>query len=150
MSEPSSLRVPRLPNWETRLHDFMAAGRDREFAWGEWDCILFATAAAEAITGVDKAASFRGQYSDELGAREILRTLGKGTLLATVNHHFEAKPPAYAVRGDLIWHAGCVGVCMGGDAAFVTDPEIMDAIEAPRVGNFVMIPRPMWQRAWAV
>lgn len=140
----------RLPDWETRLHDFMLANRDREFAWGQWDCILFACAAAEAITGVDKAATYRGRYSDEKGARAILRKQGKGTLLATVDHEFEAKPVAYAVRGDLIWHAGCVGVCMGGTAAFVTDPVLMDALEAPRIGGFVMLPRSDWQKAWAV
>lgn len=140
----------RLPDWEKRLHDFIAANREREFAWGEWDCILFATAAAEAITGVDKAAAFRGLYSDELGAREVLRTIGKGTLLATVNHHFEAKEVGYAIRGDLIWHAGCVGVCLGGDAAFITDPDMMDALEAPRMGSFVMLPRALWEKAWAV
>lgn len=140
----------RLPDWEVRLHDFMAANRDREFAWGEWDCILFACAAAEAITGHDAAAAYRGQYSDEKGARAILRKLGKGTLLATVDHEFEAKPVTYAIRGDLIWHAGCVGVCMGATAAFVTDPEIMDALGGQRVGGFVMLPRAEWQRAWAV
>jgi hypothetical protein len=141
---------PRLPGWETRLHDFMLANRERAFAWGEWDCILFACAAAEAITGHDAAAAYRGKYSDETGARAILRRLGQGTLLATVCHEFEAKPVAYAVRGDLIWHAGCVGVCMGATAAFVTDPDMMDALEAPRNGGFVMLPRPMWQKAWAV
>ncbi|UPT53059.1 hypothetical protein [Synechococcus phage Yong-M3-232] len=140
----------RLPDWETQLHEFMLANRDREFAWGEWDCILFATAAAAAITGVDKAEAFRGQYSDETGARETLRKLGKGTLLKTINHYFEPKPVGYAVRGDMIWHAGCAGICMGATAAFVTDPEMMDALEAPRNGSFVMLPRSMWQKAWAV
>lgn len=143
-------RPPRLPDWEKRLHDFMLANREREFAWGEWDCILFATAAAGAITGVDKAVDFRGQYTDEAGARAILRKLGKGTLLATVDHHFESKPVGYALRGDLIWHAGCVGICLGNAAAFVTDPEIMDAMNAPRNGGFVMLPRSDWQKAWAV
>jgi hypothetical protein len=128
----------------------MAANRDREFQWGEWDCILFACAAADAITGVDKAAEYRGRYTTPIGAARILRRLGQGTLLATVDHEFEAKPVSYAMRGDLIWHDGCVGVCLGASAAFVTDPEIMDALEAPRVGGFVMLPRAMWQKAWAV
>lgn len=147
MTNPASLR---LPDWEVRLHDFMAANRDREFAWGEWDCILFACAAAEAITGHDAAAAYRGQYSDEKGARAILRKLGQGTLLRTVNANFEPKPVPFAIRGDLIWNNGCVGVCMGATAAFVTDPAAMDAIEAPRIGGFVMLPRAEWQRAWAV
>jgi hypothetical protein len=140
----------RLPDWERRLSQFIADNRDREFAWGEWDCILFACAAAEAITGHDAAAAYRGQYSDEKGARAILRRLGQGTLLSTVDANFAAKPVSYAMRGDLIWHAGCVGVCLGNAAAFVTDPELMDALEAPRVGGFAMLPRTDWQKAWAV
>ena len=141
---------PRLPDWEERLHAFMLAGRERAFAWGEWDCILFATAAAAEMTGVDKAAAYRGRYSTRQGAARILRRLGQGTLLATVDHEFVPKPVGRAVRGDLIWHAGCVGVCMGGTAAFVTDPVLMDALEAPRIGGFVMLPRTDWQKAWAV
>lgn len=140
----------RFPDWEERLTNFMTANRDREFAWGEWDCILFACAAAEAITGHDAAAAYRGRYSDERGARAILRKLGQGTLLATVDANFVPKPVARAIRGDLIWHAGCVGVCLGGTAAFVTDPELMDAISAPRIGGFAMLPRAEWQRAWSV
>jgi len=140
----------RLPDWEFRLHEFMLANCERPFAWGEWDCILFACAAAEAITGEDKAAAFRGQYSNEAGARAILRELGQGTLLRTIDHHFEAKPVGYAGRGDLVWHNGCAGVCLGQTAAFITDPEIMDAMNAPRNGQFVMLPRADWQKAWAV
>lgn len=140
----------RLPDWESRLHEFMLANRDRGFAWGEWDCILFACAAADAITGVDKAAAYRGRYTDAQGAALALRELGQGTLLKTVEHEFEPKPVGYAMRGDLIWHAGCVGVCMGPTAAFVTDPETMDALDAPRNGGFIMLPRAMWQKAWAV
>lgn len=141
---------PRLPDWEERLHAFMLANRDREFQWGQWDCILFACAAAEAMTGVDKAAAYRGRYSTRRGAARILRRLGQGTLLATVDHEFSAKPVSHALRGDLVWHAGCVGICLGGTAAFVTDPDAMDALGAPRVGNFVMIPRLAWERAWEV
>jgi hypothetical protein len=140
----------RLPDWEQRLSDFIAAGQTRAFEWGAWDCVLMGTACAAAITGEDKAAAFRGQYSDERGARRVLRELGKGTLLRTVNHHFAPKPPAMAHRGDLIWHAGAVGVCLGKAAAFITDPEVMDAMGAARLGQFVLIPRADWQRAWGV
>jgi len=147
---PARQSAPRLPGWEQRLNDFIAENRDRPFEWGQWDCILFATAAAAAITGEDKAAPFRGQYSDELGAREVLRELGKGTLLRTVNHYFAKKPVTYALRGDLVWHEGCVGVCLGSAAAFVTDPELMDELGAARHGHYVLLPRAMWQKAWAV
>lgn len=140
----------RLPDWEERLADFIAAGQTRAFEWGAWDCVLMATACAAAITGEDKAAAFRGAYTTRRGAARILRTLGQGTLLRTVNHNFAPKSPAYARRGDLIWHRGAVGVCIGKAAAFITDPARMDAIGAPRLGNFVLLPRADWQRAWGV
>ena len=142
--------MARLPDWEQRLADFIAAGEHRAFEWGAWDCILFATACAAAITGEDKAAAFRGAYRDRRGAARVLRTMGQGTLLRTVNHHFARKPVTYARRGDLIWHRGSVGVCLGRAAAFITDPARMDAIGAPRLGHFVLLPRADWRRAWEV
>lgn len=140
----------RLPDWEQRLNDFMAQGQSRTFQWGEWDCILFACAAAAAITGEDRAAQYRGQYSDNAGAREALRKLGKGTLLKTIDSQFARKPVGNALRGDLVWRDGCVGVCLGDKAAFLTDPKLLEIYAAPRLGNFVLLPRRFWQKAWAV
>lgn len=141
---------PRLPDWEQRLADFIAANSERAFAWGEWDCILFACASAHAITGIDKAAEYRGRYSNQTGARAVLRDPGKGTLLKTIDHHFERVPVGRAMRGDLIWRDGCVGVCLGANAAFLSVPELLDEHDAPRLGNFVLLPRPLWQKAWRV
>lgn len=140
----------RLPDWEQRLSAFMIANRDREFAFGDWDCILFACAAAEAITGDDKAAAYRGRYSNAKGARAALREIGKGTLLRTVDAEFKRKPVGYAGRGDLVWREGCVGVCLGQNAAFLTEPGLLDKHNVPRLGNMVLLPRSLWQKAWAV
>jgi hypothetical protein len=148
MSAPAP--TSRLSNWEDGLSNFMVQNRNRPFEWGQWDCILFACAAAEAVTGEDKAADFRGQYTDETGARAALRKLGKGTLLRTVDSRFKRIPVTKAQRGDLIWHDGCVGVCLGGAAAFLTDPDIMDALSAPRNGQLIILPRSLWQKAWRV
>ena len=142
--------APRLPDWEQRLADFLVRHEHRPFEWGEWDCILFACAAADAMTGHDAAAAYRGRYTTRRGAARILRRLGQGTLLATVDHEFPAKPVARAIRGDLVWHAGCVGICMGGSAIFLTDPALADLAGVPRRGSYVMVPRALWERAWAV
>lgn len=142
--------MTRLPDWEQRLGEFMAANRDRPFAWGEWDCILMACAAAEAITGHDAAADFRGRYSDAAGARQALRDIGAGALLRTVDREFNRKPVGRAQRGDLIWRDGCVGVCLGSTAAFITEPGLLEKHGVPRLGNLVLLPRPLWQKAWAV
>lgn len=140
----------RLTDWEERLSRFMLDNREREFSWGDWDCILMACAAAEALTGEDRAAGYRGSYSDSAGARKALRDLGKGTLLRTVDAEFKRKPVGYAQRGDLVWRDGCVGVCLGATAAFLTEPHMLDIHGAPRLGNMLLLPRSFWQKAWAV
>lgn len=147
---PTMTRNARLPGWETRLSNFMQANQHRAFEWGQWDCILFATAAAAAITGEDRGAAYRGRYTDNAGARAMLRELGKGTLLCTVDSQFARKPVGNAQRGDLVWRDGAVGVCLGEVAAFLTDPKLLEIYAAPRLGNFVLIPRRFWQKAWAV
>lgn len=142
--------MSRLPDWEQRLGEFMAANRDREFAYGQWDCILFACAAAEALTGRDEAADFRGRYKTAKGARAILRERGAGTLLRTVDRHFRRKGVGYAQRGDLIWFGGAVGVCLGATAAFLSEPRLLAKVNAPRLGSMVLLPRRLWQKAWSV
>lgn len=131
----------RLPDWEDRLQAFIEANRTREFVWGEWDCILYATACAAELTGEDKAAAYRGQYSDREGAARILREIGQGTLLRTVDSNFPRRPVALARRGDLVWHEGAVGVCMGADALFVGEYD---------TDGLFPIPRARLMKAWTV
>lgn len=142
--------MSRLPDWEARLGAFIETNRHREFAWGEWDCILFACAAVEAMTGEDPAATYRGRYSDATGARAALRELGKGTLLKTVDAEFQRKKVGYAGRGDLIWRDGAVGVCMGGAALFVGEARLARTEGVARQAAYISVPRPLWQKAWAV
>jgi hypothetical protein len=142
--------MSRLPDWEESLSNFLTANEHRPFEWGQWDCILFACAAAEVMTGRDAAAEYRGRYNDAAGAALALRELGQGTLIKTIGHEFDEKPVARAIRGDLVWHAGCVGICLGGNAAFLTDPALADLAGVQRRGSYVMVPRALWLRAWIV
>lgn len=136
--------MTRLPNWEERLSAFLIANREREFLWGQWDCITMACSAVEAMTGHDPAAAYRGRYSSAAGAKAILRELGKGTLLRTINAEFVRKPVGYAQRGDLVWRDGAVGVCLGSTALFVGEAD--EAIHR----GFISAPRADFQKAWAV
>lgn len=131
----------RHSDWERRLAEFISQNRDRPFEWGSWDCALFATAAAEAITGLDKASAYRGRYTSREGSAQALRQLGKGTLLRTFDSQFQRKPVGLAGRGDLIWTQGSVGVCMGAFALFVSE----DVSE-----GLVSVHRSEWLKAWAV
>jgi hypothetical protein len=57
----------RVGDWERSLAAFIARCEGREHAYGQHDCLMFAGGAAEAITGIDPAASFRGSYSTHAG-----------------------------------------------------------------------------------
>lgn len=139
----------RLPDWEPRLSAWIAANRSREFAWGEWDCILMACSAVEAQTGVDPAAKYRGRYSDARGAAEALRVLGKGTLLKTVDDVFERRPVGRARRGDLVMRKGAIGVCVGGTGLFVGDAEHVETGGIVGTG-LVPVARAEFEKAWTV
>lgn len=140
----------RLRGWEARLAAFVTDAGGKPFAYGEHDCILFGTAGAAAITGEDAAAAYRGQYSDRKGAAAILKRLGKGTLLRTIDASFARKPVAFAQRGDLVEFKRSIGICLGADAAFVSDAALLDVTGLRSLGHLVMVPRALWTRAWAV
>jgi hypothetical protein len=140
----------RLTDWETRLSAFVAENRDQPYQWGAWDCLLFACAAVEAITGEDPASPYRGLYSDKKGSTEALREFGQGTLLRTVDHHWKRKKAAFAHRGDLVWFAGSVGVCMGVGALFVGEERLAEKAGIVMREGLVSVPRALWQKAWTV
>lgn len=140
----------RLRDWEALLGAYLTEARAREFAWGSNDCALFACGAAAAITGEDKAAEYRGTYSTRKGSAAALRRLGKGTLIATLNDLYPRKPVSRALRGDLVWFRASVGVCLSGDAAFVSEARLLRDSGARSAGHLVLVPRRLWTKAWAV
>lgn len=142
--------MARFDDWESRLGQFIADNRDRQFEWGNFDCILMACAAVEAMTGSDAAKAYRGQYSDRAGSAKALRDLGEGTLLKTVDAVFARKPPAFAQRGDLVWFAGSVGICIGAHGLFVGEERLADKAGIPMRDGLVAIPRRDFMKAWAV
>lgn len=134
--------MTRLPDWEARLSAFVARHTDRPFEWGTWDCALMATAAAEAMTGEDRAADFRGRYSDRVGSAKALREIGAGTLHKTMDSLFDPRPVTMARRGDLVGMGSAIGVCLGRHAIFVGEED--------GEAGFVTVPRALWEHAWTV
>lgn len=142
--------MKRLTDWEERLGLFIAENRERRFAWGEWDCILFACAAVEAMTGTDPASEYRGRYDDAKGAALALRVLGKGTLVKTIDATFPHRPLGKAQRGDIVLFRGSAGICMGAFGLFVGEDALADAVATPQREGLVSIPRSLFEKAWAV
>lgn len=72
--------MKRLLGWETLLIAHFNNAREQEFKWGTFDCALAVCDGVKAITGVDPGADYRGKYSSEAEAFEIIGTdLGKFT-----------------------------------------------------------------------
>ena len=74
--------LARREDWPCRLAAALEAARDKPFQWGSHDCGLFAADCVLAMTDVDPAASYRGQYTDEAGARATMLALASGGLRA--------------------------------------------------------------------
>jgi hypothetical protein len=63
----------RLPGWEIRLHDVMAAAAATPYVIGQHDCFRLACRVVEALTGVDRWPDFAGYNSKREALRQIAR-----------------------------------------------------------------------------
>lgn len=122
--------MSRLPDWEPRLLEWLAACEDRPFAWGQHDCCTFTGGAIAAQTGVDfyDQFGFPGAYSTERGAQRALKRRGFADLFGPFDTALGARQaPLLLQRGDivtdgtnvgLLWYrAGPCGLFVGGQHA---------------------------------
>lgn len=132
----------RKSTWEAGLNAYLATKRSEPFVWGANDCALFIAGAVEAMTGVDPARAYRGQYKTAAGSAKALKRIGAGTLETTLDATFEPVSTGFIRRGDLVWNGDSVGVCIGAEAVFVG--------EEGSVAGLVRIPRREWAKGWRV
>lgn len=96
----------RFHDWPERFANYLRECRDKEFAWGAHDCVLFAANVVEVLTGVDPAKEVRGVYDDARSALEFIRD--GGGLEKLVDAVLESCgllaviPPGLAQRGDVV------------------------------------------------
>lgn len=128
----------RKTTWEEELSDYIASKRDQPFEYGVNDCCMFAAGAVEAMTGENPMEEFVGSYKTLTGSVKALKTIGEGTLEATIDGKFDEVEIGRAQRGDLAFFDGSVGVVLGGFAYFVTD----EGLER--------ISRDYWDKCWRV
>jgi hypothetical protein len=133
----------RLPDWRSRLDDMLVRHTVMAFSPGLHDCALFAASCVAAMTGVDPAARWRGQYATiEEGLRAV-RADGFRTPEAVFAALFEPVAPALAQVGDIAVLAEVDGLAplgiMLGEVIGVLRPEglgwvsRMQAVAAYRV-----------------
>lgn len=128
----------RKTTWEEELSDYITSKRDEPFEYGVNDCCMFAAGAVEAMTGENPMEEFVGSYKTLTGSVKALKTIGEGTLEATIDGKFDEVEIGRAQRGDLAFFDGSVGVVLGGFAYFVTD----EGLER--------ISRDYWDKCWRV
>lgn len=116
----------RLVNWELRLQKVLNDWETRKFKWGESDCVHFAGACLEAITGEDPLEDL-AVYSNEAEALSLIENLG-GSLRKAVDIILNVQSADNAPdKGDLVLAERTIrgrtgpglGICLGPHCAFV-------------------------------
>ncbi len=101
--------LARHEQWEAKRHHSIEAHKAKPFAWGEHDCALSVCNHVQAMTGIDLAAAFRGQYESEDAALAAMgRICRDATTLEHVVEQLAAQrgipeiKPLHAQRGDVV------------------------------------------------
>lgn len=69
----SQVRKSRIAHWQTALHNRATALLGTPFAYGQSDCPMVCFELYDAMTGADLAGTYRGQWSDRMGAMRYVR-----------------------------------------------------------------------------
>jgi len=112
----------RFDDWRERLISYLAETATKPFEFGENDCALFAAGAVAAMTGVDLAAQWRGQYSNREDGLKALSDAGYESHVDVAARAFDEIAPAFAAAGDIAVLEGPAGDVLGvvqGEAIYV-------------------------------
>ncbi len=111
--------MARLENWERRLNTAIEEATQTPFKWGRFDCVLWTASVVEAITGVNHASEFIGEYKTKREALALLKE-SHGTIQNALNDLFEPVAVLKAMRGDVVFYNKAIGVCNGANSFFAT------------------------------
>lgn len=116
----------RKADWPTKLAEALNEAKNKPFAWGSHDCVLFAADVVKAITGKDYAAEHRGTYNSARGAYQFLQKHSPDKAASgLVDQFFDRIPVKFAGRGDVLAiqtkHGPALGICAGMFGFFVLD-----------------------------
>lgn len=131
----------RRPDWVERLSLYIEVNARREFAYGEWDCCLFAAGAVAAMTDVDPAAGIRGRYANR---EQGLAFAPEGLPAFLDAAGLKEVPLLRAQRGDVVYRSsedeGLLGiVALNGREVYVLGE-----------GGLQTTPIRFFERAWRV
>jgi hypothetical protein len=121
----------KLPDWHDRLWQFVREHEAIPFSWTQRNCCHFAFAAADAMTGSNRAAVV--EYFSYTKRKALRHLVEVGGLRAFVSRHFGNPVPGRVQRGDIVLvdtPAGEVAGLWVGNVALVTGEERL--VEYPR------------------
>lgn len=130
----------RLPDWFSRLANYIDDVQARPFAYGQFDCTLFASGAVEAMTGVSLHKQFVGKYNSKSAGMRKLKDMGFDNHVAYVASLFVEIHPSMAQIGDIAVVESDEGYGLGvvqGSRVYVTQPGakglgVVDLLQAKR------------------
>lgn len=111
-------QLTRSADWPERLADVVTAANNRPYVLGQWDCLRFACAAIDAMTGMDYWPRFSGGYTTKREALRAIVAIARDLEAAITTTLAVSPAPTFsAQRGDLVLYrdeAGDhIGVCLG-------------------------------------
>lgn len=92
------------------LPEYITANLEREFAYGRFDCVLFAATWIKESTDRDILSDVPG-WTSQRSANRVIANLGG--LVPAFDAKFECINPHAAVDGDLGMWNGCIGIFSG-------------------------------------
>ena len=95
--------------WEKTLDSYIQEIANREFKWGECDCLLFVSDACQLVCSVDPMRwklegdpeTIRGAYSTEDEAYAFIKKY-RGTTPKIMDIHFPRVKNGFQQRGDIV------------------------------------------------
>lgn len=148
--------MARLDNWQSNLSGLIEAKRAEAFDFPNWNCLMWAFAGIEAVTGRDLGEAYRGKYANEKAAARLLRKVdGVKTSQELLEKHLgETRPVAFARHGDIVLvdPAGTglelpqdvelfgpvPGICYGAVSFFVGETGLVP-VETLRLGQVIWV-----------
>lgn len=107
------------------LVEYIAAGLERKFGWGSWDCVLFAVGWLEIATGRDYLTQYKPWSSAFEAARKVANLGGLDALfdaeLTQINPHFAADGDLAIIRGTAFVFSGPHVVSVGEEGLVFLD-----------------------------
>lgn len=139
------VRLKRVEQWPRELSAFLRERSSMPFVWGQNDCLMYPADLVLRLTGVDPAVKWRGKYSTEAEAKELLKIHGGVDGIITEGLGFRGdRNVKTGGRGDIVMVKTKWGITGG----VIDDTGARFAVPVATDGNTVRMPLDLAWRVW--